>query len=962
MKVNIILISLVLILCTNLYSQKSDNIFNGYLSPLAQTAGSAPDFSFQAIYRNDNLASEGFDTTGFYSNTFIAVANDGNCYELPITSLNTSNSTLTNGELITGSVRDLSGELISIPSGIAAIYGKTDSSSLVAYISGLPDELKSCMMTLNFLMLDSLQVQSSQNVIGQNVTITPTGNLSSVNVQSGLEELQSDIDNLSGSISGTISENYIPVADANGDLEDSNVFTNGDQLGINTDSPTAALTVIGQPVATDRDLFTFKTSTGATILDLENGNSDNTPVPILYGPNSRISFYNGIQLRQLGGSAEMLTVNNSANQTKFAILNNGNAEVHESLLLSGSDSYIGLTPHDTPPVGSEGNFYMDDSENTFKGHNGTEFFRFMQQSSTVPTEGQVGVYNATTGLYEPTDLTEGVTGTLTENQVPVADVNGNLEDSGIKDDGSKVIIENNRAFELNRGLTWGNVIYDGPSVFTNSANGAIVLKTDFDTTNINQSVYIRVEIDMYKYESFYQGNKPTTYVFGFLYSNKTVYSVNVYSLGQYRGTDLFRVLRDTTQDNAWCFVIGDENDTGVSTHAWVTKVQSSAPLQYDVSSWQMSYETDLSNYIMDGPSTSFRVESTNISTSAPVVLSNRETNDAYNSVLSLVNPFGSLTERVGMQFVTGSGVTREPTTQKGFGIEAWRRKGLLFNTVGNSADPNFVGSFGFIMDDDGQFGIGTELPQAKLHVSAGDMLIDNNRALKSYTTGNSPINLMGINSSNQIIYGSNTDVSSLVYLTSGGYRLDYKNGKLGFGTASPQYSIDINATDGIRLARGTTAQRPVGAAGVMRYNTTESLFETHNGTSYSFLPTMSDALTTLNAENYTFNIDQPTTGKDGQVLTFNETSGEIELQQGAPAMVTGWTTNSTNASAEITVGHGLGTTPQAVTIQGVSDGDYNYAVTSADGITFTVKVRNGGSLHTSSAISFYWVAFGSTEE
>jgi hypothetical protein len=114
--------------------------------------------------------------------------------------------------------------------------------------------------------------------------------------------------------------------------------------------------------------------------------------------------------------------------------------------------------------------------------------------------------------------------------------------------------------------------------------------------------------------------------------------------------------------------------------------------------------------------------------------------------------------------------------------------------------------------------------------------------------------------------------------------------------------------------------------------------------------------------NYTFNIDQTTTGKDGQVLTFNETNGEIELQQGAPAMVTGWTTNSTNASAEITVGHGLGTTPQAVTIQGVSDGDYNYAVTSADGINFTVKVRNGGSLHTSSSISFYWVAFGSTEE
>jgi len=37
------------------------------------------------------------------------------------------------------------------------------------------------------------------------------------------------------------------------------------------------------------------------------------------------------------------------------------------------------------------------------------------------------------------------------------------------------------------------------------------------------------------------------------------------------------------------------------------------------------------------------------------------------------------------------------------------------------------------------------------------------------------------------------------------------------------------------------------------------------------------SITKLNSNKYTFNVDQDTTGKDGQVLTFNSSSGEIEL-------------------------------------------------------------------------------------
>lgn len=73
-------------------------------------------------------------------------------------------------------------------------------------------------------------------------------------------------------------------------------------------------------------------------------------------------------------------------------------------------------------------------------------------------------------------------------------------------------------------------------------------------------------------------------------------------------------------------------------------------------------------------------------------------------------------------------------------------------------------------------------------------------------------------------------------------------------------------------------------------------------------------------------------------------------------LITGSFTGSTNASGEVTVGHGVGSEPTAVIVQGYSDGDYTFAVTSKDGTNFTVTVRDGGTIHTSATISFGWMA------
>ena len=50
-------------------------------------------------------------------------------------------------------------------------------------------------------------------------------------------------------------------------------------------------------------------------------------------------------------------------------------------------------------------------------------------------------------------------------------------------------------------------------------------------------------------------------------------------------------------------------------------------------------------------------------------------------------------------------------------------------------------------------------------------------------------------------------------------------GKIGINLDNPLYILDINDTGAIRFPRGTTAQRPSGVNGLLRYNTDENKFE-----------------------------------------------------------------------------------------------------------------------------------------
>ena len=48
---------------------------------------------------------------------------------------------------------------------------------------------------------------------------------------------------------------------------------------------------------------------------------------------------------------------------------------------------------------------------------------------------------------------------------------------------------------------------------------------------------------------------------------------------------------------------------------------------------------------------------------------------------------------------------------------------------------------------------------------------------------------------------------------------------IGVNTATPLYSLHINAPDGILVPTGNTSQRPVSANGLFRYNTETNTFE-----------------------------------------------------------------------------------------------------------------------------------------
>lgn len=69
-------------------------------------------------------------------------------------------------------------------------------------------------------------------------------------------------------------------------------------------------------------------------------------------------------------------------------------------------------------------------------------------------------------------------------------------------------------------------------------------------------------------------------------------------------------------------------------------------------------------------------------------------------------------------------------------------------------------------------------------------------------------------------------VSNALTVDTNTLKVDNSNNRVGILDATPAVSLDVgSATDAVHVPTGTTAQRPTGAAGMFRYNSTENQFE-----------------------------------------------------------------------------------------------------------------------------------------
>jgi hypothetical protein len=167
--------------------------------------------------------------------------------------------------------------------------------------------------------------------------------------------------------------------------------------------------------------------------------------------------------------------------------------------------------------------------------------------------------------------------------------------------------------------------------------------------------------------------------------------------------------------------------------------------------------------------------------------------------------------------------------------------------------------------------------------------------------------------------GSGGSVASTLGLyTSNGTALTERmrinsSGNVGIGTTNPSVALDVGArTDAIRLPNGTTAQQPASpTAGLLRFNTTNSALEFHNGSAWSTLTT-GGAGSYLATTGGAITGDVTTSGNFTQTgaTTFSTGSGAVSLN-GPTTVASNFTVNGTsnlNGQLNVTSSSRIGST------------------------------------------------------
>ena len=151
----------------------------------------------------------------------------------------------------------------------------------------------------------------------------------------------------------------------------------------------------------------------------------------------------------------------------------------------------------------------------------------------------------------------------------------------------------------------------------------------------------------------------------------------------------------------------------------------------------------------------------------------------------------------------------------------------VFNELGADADVRIEGDTNanlFFTDaSTDRVGIGTNTPDALLTVNgigafgAGAAATPSIAATGDLNTG---------------MWFPAADTVAVSTAGSERYRVS-STGNFGIGSTNPLVKLVVNSTDAVGLPVGTTAQRPTGATGYIRYNTTLSSFEGYNGSAWT---------------------------------------------------------------------------------------------------------------------------------
>jgi len=156
----------------------------------------------------------------------------------------------------------------------------------------------------------------------------------------------------------------------------------------------------------------------------------------------------------------------------------------------------------------------------------------------------------------------------------------------------------------------------------------------------------------------------------------------------------------------------------------------------------------------------------------------------------------------------------------------------------------------------------------------------------------------------RILYGAGTSALG----NSASLFWDSANSRFGVNTATPAVTASFVGTDAMLIPNGTTAQRPTGAAGYLRFNSTTTQFEGYNGTTWSSVGGAAISNDTTTSTNIYPLSAAATSGTALTVYTsdakflYKPSTGELQASEVTAS--NGLLLNATTVAASYTIGTG----------------------------------------------------------